>query len=447
MTTSSVHGLEETLAGTLGEAHVNTDVSAYSIDGLRPQLVVSPGTIADLGQTMAHLSAAGVAVAPWGGGTRTALGNPMSRLDVAVDLTRLNRIVRYNPADLTATVEAGLTVAGLQNTLAKEGQLLALDPPLPDRATIGGTLAIGLSGPLKWQYGSPRDVVIGMKVVQADGKVTKSGGQVVKNVSGYDMARLHIGGLGTLGIIAEVSFKLTPLPQNQATVVATFQTSRSCLEAALSVFHSDTVPLALTALDRSANERARALEVDADHMLAIRLGGRPRTIERQIGDCEALCRRHGASMVEMLAETHTLAAWRAIADFGWETAADPMITCRASVLPAQVPDLVDALASQYHDAVLEPAILAHPAHGTVLVSWSESGPDDSTSGAPTLLNRTVEAVHAAGGRMLIEKCPMEVKAHMDVWDSPGESIAIMHRMKELYDPKATLNPGRFVGGI
>ena len=154
----------------------------------------------------------GLSVSPLGGRTRTGLGNPPELLHLAIETTGLDQVLAHNAADLTATVEAGITVSRLQTVLAEHGQFLAIDPPLPDRATIGGTLAVGWSGPMTWQNWSPRDIGIGMRTVMADGTITKSGGQVVKNVSGYDMARMHIGALGTLGIIAEVSFKLTPLP-------------------------------------------------------------------------------------------------------------------------------------------------------------------------------------------------------------------------------------------
>ncbi|MDE2822602.1 MAG: FAD-binding oxidoreductase, partial [Chloroflexota bacterium] len=175
----------------------------------------------------------GLSVSPLGGKTRTDLGNVPESLDLAIDTTGLDQVLVHNAADLMATVEAGITVSRLQDVLAEHGQFLAIDPPLSDRATIGGTLAVGWSGPMTWQNWSPRDIVIGMRTVMANGTITKTGGQVVKNVSGYDMARMHIGALGTLGIITEVSFKLTPLPARQATVMATFDSDANCLGAAL----------------------------------------------------------------------------------------------------------------------------------------------------------------------------------------------------------------------
>ena len=255
--------------------------------------MVFPKGIRELSDALTATWEDSLAVAPWGGGTRTELGNPLRRLDVVVDMSHLNGVVEHNPSDLTLTVEAGITLGALQRILVEHGQFLALDPPLPDRATIGGTLATGVSGPTKWQYGNPRDLVIGMKVVQADGQVVKSGGRVVKNVSGYDMARLHIGGLGSLGIIAEASFKLTPLPRNETTLVAAFGSGRRCLETGLSIFHSDVTPLALTSFDRCANEQGEVVSLDGDHFLAIRLGGRPLTLQRQVRECLSLCHLGG----------------------------------------------------------------------------------------------------------------------------------------------------------
>ena len=183
----------------------------------------------------------------------------------------------------------------LQRTLAERGQLLAVDPPLPDRATVGGTLATAASGPLRWQYGHVRDLVIGLKVVQADGTSTKSGGEVVKNVSGYDMARLHIGALGTLGVITEVSFKLTPLPRRQASVLAAFDSFGPAAEAALSVFHGHVAPLAVTLFGPRAVLRLGLDGADGKALLAVRVGGRTRTLERQIRSAMTFPRAVGPS--------------------------------------------------------------------------------------------------------------------------------------------------------
>ena len=176
MTTDSLPPPIQAIADALGAEVVTAGCSADAIDGIKPDVVISPRNSDELCELLALADTEGLAVAPRGGGTQLALGNHLERLDVVVDMSALNRVVQHNAADLTLAVEAGITLATLRETLAAEGQFLALDAPLPERATIGGTLAAGVSGPLKWQYGSARDLVIGMKVAQADGRITQSGG-------------------------------------------------------------------------------------------------------------------------------------------------------------------------------------------------------------------------------------------------------------------------------
>ena len=194
------------IAELLGAAYVRDGIDSDAVDGIIPQVVASPRSADALSQLLAFANIEGLAVAPRGGGTQMAMGNRVRRLDVVADMTEMDAVVEHNSADLTLVVQAGITLSALRNALVEDRQILPMDAPLPNKATIGGTLAAGVSGPLKWQYGSARDLVIGMKAVQADGRHVKSGGNVVKNVSGYDMARLHVGGLGTLGVITEVSF-------------------------------------------------------------------------------------------------------------------------------------------------------------------------------------------------------------------------------------------------
>jgi glycolate oxidase FAD binding subunit len=431
----------QAMEAAVGAQHVSDDTARYSIDGLRPEFVVLPGTVEELSKTLASASQHELAVAPWGGGTRIGLGNALNRLDAVVDLSRMGQMTQHNPADLTCTVEAGIPVATLQKTLAKHGQFLPVDPPLPGRATIGGTLAVGTGGPLKWQFGSIRDLIIGMKVVQADGTLVKSGGQVVKNVSGYDMARLHVGAIGTLGVIAEVSLRLTPLPQHEVTVIAGFETGRQCHEAARDTFHSHVLPLALVSFNPEARARLEIQGGDSPHLLAVRLAGRPMTLKRQVDECTSLYRRAGAATVVKLDDTESAAVWRQAADFGLDDKTTPLLTARASVPPAEVPGLADALERASENGPLRPAIVSQPGYGTVAVHWF--GED----AAVDKLQRARQAVHQADGRMIVERCPIDVKSQLDVWDEVGEPLATMRRMKNQYDPKGVLNPGRFAGRI
>ena len=307
-------------------------------------------------------------------------------------------------------------MAALQRRLAEHGQFLAIDPPLPDRATIGGTLAVGGSGPAKWQFGNPRDTVIGMKVAQADGTFVRSGGQVVKNVSGYDMARLHVGGLGTLGVIAEVSFKLTPLPRGEATLVAAFDSRQRCFEAGLAIFHSDVIPLALTAYDAAADSKVDVAQVKGAHLLAVRLGGRPRTLQRSLHECRSLCHVNGATAVESLDDAGAVSAWRKLADFGWDDTTTPLMLARASALPTALAGLVEAVAVRAASQDAHFASVCHLGYGTALLCWFASGQSPAVGALAGLVERAREAVHAASSRMTVQRCPPEAKSTFDVWD-------------------------------
>ena len=427
-------------------ASVAANPRDYEIDELTPSVAAVPDDVDGLARVLGVAGSAGKAISPRGGGTQTALGNRPERLDLVVDTSRLDRIT-HNPGDLTATVQAGVTLSELQARLAERGQFLAIDAPLPDRATVGGTLATGIGGPARWQYGSPRDTVIGMTVAQPDGRITHAGGRVVKNVSGYDMARLHVGGLGTLGVIAEASFKLTPLPARQATVLATFDSDRRSFEAALAVFSSSVVPLAITVFDESTAERIGGTLPHSASYLAIMLGGRPLTLDRLVRECRAESGRHAPRTVEVLEDTAGRGLWRGLTDFGYDDATRPLAGVRAHVQPSRVAALADALARLSGEHIGPPSMVANTAYGTVLARWYAADRQAEHDGLVDILAASRTAAHVLDGRAVIERCPADVKARFDVWDDVGDTIEVMRALKEQYDPGRTLNPGRFVGGI
>ena len=432
MTTPSHSPAYQALQSALDPAILSAASDADAIDAVAPTAIARPRNAAELCRVLAAANDNALALAPRGGGSMLHLGNPIQRLDLIVDATALNRIVSHNAADLTLVVEAGITLAALRRALAEQAQFLGLDAPLPDRATIGGILASGASGPLKWHYGSPRDLVIGMQVAQPDGRLTRSGGQVVKNVSGYDMARLHVGGLGTLGVITEVSFKLTPMPRRETTLVARFPDAQSCITAALGVFNSGVMPLAMTAYD--ANVSARLDNANAPQTLAIRLGARPRTLRRMETETHAILSKQ-ASSIDKLDDPAPF--WSQITDFGYQPAHQPAMSARISLLPTQIPPIAAALS---RDEGI--AIVSHPGYGMINAHWFNNAIDLADA-----LRRARNAVHHAGGSLILERAPLSVKSGVDIWDYTGDSIAVMRGLKAQYDPNRILNPNRFAGGI
>jgi FAD/FMN-containing dehydrogenases len=185
-------------------------LETFSVQGVRPLCVVTPGNVEELQATLRIAAGRRAALAAWGGGTQQLIGAPPTRLDLVVRTTRLNRVLAHTPDDLTISVEAGMTFGALRTYLAHHGQMLALDPPLPDRATIGGLIATATDGPRRLGYGTLRDALIGIAVVEVGGRLSRGGGMVVKNVSGFDMMKLYLGSFCTLAVIASANFKLLP---------------------------------------------------------------------------------------------------------------------------------------------------------------------------------------------------------------------------------------------
>lgn len=407
--------------------------AGYAVDGLAPQVVVRPGSIQQVAEVMRLAQEAGAAVIPWGGGTMMHLGNPPARYDIALVLSELGAIVEHEPADLTATVQAGCTLAGLQSHLAKAGQFLALDPPLEERASIGGILAANASGPSRHAYGAARDLVIGMKVVTADGRLTKAGGKVVKNVAGYDLCKLYIGSLGTLGIIVEATFKLWPLPKAQAMACLPFPDGEGACRYAAELQRRGLALRAVELLGASAAQRA-GLETDAPYLLALWLAGTPAAVDRSLTEVQALARTMGTGL--SCAE-HNEERWAAIRCL---VAADGLeLLCKASLFPSKLPSLLAAIESRGE----KPSLLARPTLGLAYLGWAE------IADAVGVLAQWRHTVVSLGGTLVVEACPPELKQGIDVFGDASQrsDFGLMQRMKEQFDPKSFLNPGRYLGRL
>ena len=441
----------EEVVSSLSSLSINTvtgdAANAYSVEGKPPGVVARPVSPQAISETMSVATEHGLSVSPLGGRTRTGLGNVPESLDLAIDMTGVDQVLAHNAADLTATVEAGITVSRFQKILAEHGQFLAIDPPLSDRATIGGTLAVGWSGPMTWQNWSPRDIVIGMRNVQPDGTITKTGGQVVKNVSGYDMARMHIGALGTLGIIAEVSFKLTPLPARQATVMTTFDSDANCLDAALAVYGSSLVPLAISTHHGQQPSAGGRGTDEARPSLLVRVGGRARSVRRQTDDLESICKRFDALQSSVIDGDDAVMMWRRVGDLGWADETAPIAGIRASVLPSDIPRIIQSMHDMDDSSGLAWRATTQTAQGIVDIHWLSVEGEPPSEHVRAAISNTVKAVQRTGGTAVVTHAPAPIKETLDVWGKPTSAINTMRNLKQQYDPQRLLNPGRFMGGI
>jgi glycolate oxidase FAD binding subunit len=392
-------------------------LTTIAIDGLTPARTASPETAKELADALHAADAAGQKVAPVGGGTQLDLGMPPSRVDVLLETTRLNRIVEYEPADLTITVEAGIRFAELQRILGEQGQFLALDPPLEDGATIGGAIATNASGPLRFAYGSARDLVIGTRVANPDGTVTHAGGRVVKNVAGYDLNKLYIGSLGTLAVLVELSFKLAPIPPATATLRGDFPDSMSSQATINAVVRSPLSPL--------------AIELVGSRQVVFRVGGYPQAVERQVRDLTALVEQHGGHAGE--------ADWEELQHSRVQSRRRNVVVKAAAPLSTST-NVVEVLERRL--APLNPTAWAHAGNGVAYAACD--APDDAQSLAAARRDVLTLGDNAS---LVIQRCPTPLKAQIDVWGEPAPSLGLMRAIKSRLDPNSTLNPGRYLGGI
>ncbi|MGQ9572894.1 MAG: FAD-binding oxidoreductase [Dehalococcoidia bacterium] len=439
-----LHNLLESALGSqrvLSHEHAAT----YDVDGLIPQDVALPATVEEAAEVMRLASREKAAVIPWGGGTAMGVGNIPRRYDIALCLSSLNQVVEYEPAELTATVQAGKTLADFQRHLAEHGQFLALDPPAAQEATIGGVLAVNASGPSRHAYGTARDLILGMRAVQADGRIIKAGGRVVKNVAGYDLGRLFIGSLGTLGIIVEASFRLAPLPVAERTAVVSFPSVHDAWRFAAQMPNLSLRAVEL--LNAAALRQTAALSQAAEHGYALVLAaaGAPAAVERSLKEIGERSRQAAASLAEVDESAHDQ-LWPAIAELTQPSPSNAALVCKAAVLPAQVPALSEQIETTGRNLGLEPLLLSHLMAGILYSIWLLPQ-DDGIQQALALVTALRQAIASLGGSLVVEACPLALKEQFDIWGEPTADFPLMQRIKEQFDPQGILSPGRLLGRL
>ncbi|MCI0547527.1 MAG: FAD-binding oxidoreductase [Candidatus Rokubacteria bacterium] len=428
----------------IGAPHVSTgiDCSPYVLEGRTPEAVVRPGTTKEVAGVLAAMAEAGVPVTPWGGGTKMTIGAPPAQLGLVLCLSRMSRLIDHEPGDLTATAQAGMTVAAFQAELGRRGQWLSLDPPQPERATLGGVLAAAASGPRRHLYGTPRDLLIGLTLVLADGSVVKGGGKVVKNVAGYDIPKLAIGSFGTLGVIVEATVKLRPRPDADRLVVARFDRLKDAGQGARAIVGSDLIPSAVDLVD---GEGLRALGSVAEGAgLLIGVDGTSEQVDWQCAEIPRLLGGLGLAEHRVLDGATRDAVWAARGELSRRVFREPAAIMRWSVLPVQVADQIEQAGGTAQRNGLRASFAAHAGVGVVTAALSGEGAAADAVVA-TLVDWRAQ-VRAGGGHALLEWAPLAIKERVPVWEPPGAAHRVMRRIKDQLDPRGILNPGRWSGG-
>jgi glycolate oxidase FAD binding subunit len=413
--------LEEKLREIVGAANMRAASAADAVPDKQPGIVVQPGNEQELAAVLRLANEANLAAIPRGGGTKLSWGNPPTRADLILSTVRLDKIIEHVWADLTVTLEAGCTIQKLQDTLSRHGERLALDALWPERATIGGVLSTNDSGALRLRFGSLRDLIIGVTIALPDGTLASSGGKVVKNVAGYDLPKLMTGALGTLGVITRAIFRLHPLPRIARTVSA----SIGNLEAAQRALHAvQNSKLAHTAM------QVRAAE-DAAPKIDVLFEGTDTGLAAQEAHLKKLLEPASAAEAPPSIWNARQELW-ASSDFAG--------IVKFTVLPADIAnkvEMVRRIAGRHQTrwkAVAE-------ATG---IGWLRlDGSPDHLHSAMRELRTELER---GGGSLIVLHRPAGI-APLEAWGNVGDALPLMRAVKRQFDPKSTLNPGRFVGGI
>ena len=408
----------------------------YQVEGMFPAVVAVPATEAEVAACLRVAAAHGAGVCPRGGGTHMGLGAPPRRCDIVLSLERLAGVVEYVPEDLTVTVQAGMPLAALEALAAERSQEVPLDPMGSGAATVGGILSAGAVGPRRMLYGGPRDVLLGARVALADGRVIRSGGRVVKNVAGYDLNKLWVGSLGTLGVLTEVTLKLRPKPACRRTLYYSFGDLTEALQAAEAVLGSELLSAAVTLLSPGA---AANLGLPEHFGLALELAESETNVAYQMDRLEEILTGHAGRPEEVLADgTGALGPepgdqfWRDLRDFHRTSGA-----CWHVRVSTVISDLEELVRLALSTSGVE--VIAHVGSGSLFVYGQE--PD------PRLVSALQNRAAALGGAAVLEEAPPELKRQVDVWGPPRPEWRLMRQIKERLDPGGILNPGRFVGGI
>jgi glycolate oxidase FAD binding subunit len=407
------------------------------------RIVAFPHNIEELSEMLKLASDEHWRVIPAGAGAWLTMGNVPVSFHLAISTARMNRVIEYEPADLTATVEAGCSLAAFNQLAAQHRQWIPLDPFGEKSATLGGIVATASSGPLRCSYGTPRDWLIGIRVVHPNGGVTKAGGKVVKNVAGYDLCKLYTGSFGSLAVIAEMSFKLRATPSSEKTMVFYADSAAEAAQAerlcalALRITDSDVQPGAMELVAPTNNH---ALPIESNRFaLVLRFLNEAETIESQIADAARIgCDFERALLSEADAGTFWRVYHESETDEQWE------FSLRLSALPAEL----DAVIKDINQMLPQTTLRAHAASGVVRILAGE----DLFEGLqikrrPKFIAELRKMMQARGGQLLVLRAPEKIKDQLDTWGEAGATGRLMRELKLRFDPQSLLSPGRFVAGI
>jgi glycolate oxidase FAD binding subunit len=451
-----------------------SDRESYAIDGFVPVAVARPSTTEEAVEIVRFAAKDKLGVVPVGARTKLSIGATPARYDIALDMSAMSQICHYDPADLTVSVGGGMSLATLNATLRERNQFLPLLVPFYSQATVAGTIASGIDSPLRQAYGTARDFLLGAEFIDGTGALVKSGGRVVKNVAGYDLHKLLIGSLGSLGVITRLNFRTFPAPLTPRGFLASFSSQEAALNARRAIAESPLSPLTLDVINPRAaqifSERTPSMaEVSVfagdsrqtgdgplplpgewfhprHRQLCAAFAGVPEVLDRYVRDLTRVAERYGATSITILDDATRPSIWgrlrEAVALF--RESSPFAIVLKLSLLPSVHAHAITVLESVGNAAKLPPALIARASGALYIALLPETVEDFSIEDVALMTQEIISLSHRFDGRASLLFAPPTIKHLLEstLNSHPHSDLALMHRVKSAFDPQNIFAPGR-----
>ena len=472
------------LGEILGPDQIKSDtetLSSYAVDGVVPWAVVFPGDTEQVSKVMRLASKEKWALAPCGSGSKLSMGNPPARLDVVVCTTRLNKVIDMDTANLTVTAQAGVRFKQVQSSLASEenrcyipledpetlsrdaevcsdreqsGCFVPMSPPYSDSTTFGGIVAANTAGPKRLLYGLPRDLVLGIRYVAPNGDIIGMGGKTVKNVSGYDICKLMIGSMGSLGILCEMTLRLLPLPERLSTCLSTFSGLSEASTFVDRLFETKLLPAAVEIL----NDPAYGLLVpegspqskSTGYAVAVAMEGASEAVGRMESEIKEMALASSAIEAADLQEDAHLQFWDAYSNLIPRSAGrlTDLASFKLNYPISRYREVVERVDSLASDNKIDHMLFAQAGNGVSFVHFLlEPNNTEAEDRLVLVAEKLADHCQEIGGNAIVERARPDLKKKLPVWGRSRGDLIVMKRIKEEMDPLGVCCPGRFVGGI
>jgi glycolate oxidase FAD binding subunit len=459
---SNVASLSTRLEKLVGSDRVHATESAlqdFAIGGRTPMAVLQPRSAEEAEEIVSFAAAEKLAMIACGSRSKLELGMPPQRYDLALDMTDLRQIAHYDPGDLTVSVDAGMPLKELAETLAAKNQFLPLAVPCSATSTVAGAIASGIDSTLRQQYGTARDFLIGAEFVDGTGKHCKSGGRVVKNVTGYDLHKLLIGSVGTLGVITRLNFRTFPLPELRCSYLASFPTLGTALNfrtaslesglpfSNLELFDPEFGALLAASLNKSGGSVPESLAASGWQVFAS-FEGNAEVIERIQRELRKLSDQAQASCTDTLDTRSSQQMNGALREaFDLLRLAAPSVALLRIVLPQiAVGDLAELL-SVSQKLPLRSAFTLRACNIAYLALLAENEDAQTNAALERVASELFSRVEGMKGSATLLHASLWLKLRVGVWGAKRADFSLTQRVKQAFDPQNIFAPGRFVGGI